>query len=246
MGEAEADVSRLRIVLLPGMDGTADLREDLMTQLSRMRPVELIRYPEHQRLGYAGLTALVRPQLPAGRFVILGESFSGPIAIEIAATVPRVAGLVLASSFARRPVPAFLAPLAGRADPRWMPRRLIDGILFGGTGTPDQRARLHSVLSRLAADVLMLRAAEACRVDKRAQLAAVTCPVMGLHGTRDRLLPSRCFKEILHLQPNARVHHLEAAHMLLCTHAEAAARLIDGFCEEDCKAPPRHSNLANF
>jgi pimeloyl-[acyl-carrier protein] methyl ester esterase len=232
MGGAEINVSILPIVLLPGMDGTADLREDLVAHLSLRRPVKLISYPEHEPLGYAALSALVRSQLPAGPFIILGESFSGPIAIEIATTVPRVAALVLASSFARRPVPGFIAPLAGRADPRWMPRQLIDAVLFGRTGTAEQRARLHAVLARLSHDVLKLRASEACRIDRRAQLAAVTCPVMCLYGAHDRLLPRRSLHEVQIAQPGVRAHLLDAAHMLLCTHAAVAAQLVNAFCGE--------------
>jgi pimeloyl-[acyl-carrier protein] methyl ester esterase len=231
MGVAGAAGAGLPLVLLPGMDGTAELREDLITQLRHRRPAHLISFPEDEGLGYAALTALVRAQLPAGRFLILGESFSGPIAIELAAALPRVAGLVLASSFARRPVPVFFAPLARHFDPRWLPRRLIDAALFGHTGTTEQRARLHAVLARLPAEVLQVRAAEACRIDKLALLASVTCPVMFLRGSRDRLVLRHCQDQALRAQPNVQVQTLDAAHMVLNTHAAEAARCINAFCD---------------
>jgi pimeloyl-[acyl-carrier protein] methyl ester esterase len=246
MGVSETGILGLPIVLLPGLDGTSDLRDDLVSHLSRRRPVQLIRYPEREPLSYAALTALVRSQLPDGRFVILGESFSGPIAIEIATTNPRVAGLVLVSSFARHPVPGFVATMARRADPRWRPRRLINAVLFGQTGTSEQLARLHAVLARLSAAVLTLRAFEVCRVDRREQLAAVTCPVLCLHGAHDRLLPSRSLREIQHAQPGAQVHRLDAAHMLLCTHADTAGALIENFCEGACDAVQRHSKATTI
>ena len=76
------------IVLLPGMDGTGVLLADLKTRLLKRRRVEVISYPANPALGYSTLTAHVIERLPLGRCVILGESFSGPIAIEAAASEP--------------------------------------------------------------------------------------------------------------------------------------------------------------
>jgi hypothetical protein len=87
------------IVLLPGMDGTGELLGNLSDELSTHRPVQLIGYRVDRPLSYDQLIFYVRERVPNDRFVILGESFSGPIAIEIAATDPRVVRLVLASLF---------------------------------------------------------------------------------------------------------------------------------------------------
>ncbi|MFX9246871.1 alpha/beta fold hydrolase, partial [Acinetobacter baumannii] len=76
-------------------------------RLSPHRVVDFIAYPEHQPLGYQELLDLVLPTLPAGRFVVLGESFGGPLAVEIAARFKeRVAGLILAATYVRPPLPS--------------------------------------------------------------------------------------------------------------------------------------------
>ena len=227
------------IVLLPGMDGTGELSEGFARSLAQSRPVYAVKYPEQDALGYAGLLQFVRSRLPPEPFVILGESFSGPIAIELAATLPRVSGLILASSFARRPVPTILSPFAKTIDPRWLPQSAINAALFGATGTPDQRSQIHRVLARLGRNVLLVRAADVVAVDKLAQLAKVTCPILYLRGNRDRLIPCRCLDEILQAQPRAQVCRLDAAHMLLCTHGEAAAFRIEHFYRalRDAAAP---------
>jgi pimeloyl-ACP methyl ester carboxylesterase len=94
MGIAE----KTAIVLLPGMDGTGELLRPLAEQLSTHRLVQLVSYPVDRSLSYEELVPYVRERLPGDRFVILGESFSGPIAIETAATESRTAGLILASA----------------------------------------------------------------------------------------------------------------------------------------------------
>ncbi len=225
------DGCMLPIVLLPGMHGTGELLADLVGQLEQRRSVHVITYPEQEALGYAALIPLVRQRLPDGPCVILGELFSGPIAIALAATLPQVAGLILAVSFARRPVVAAVAPYARLFDPRWLPRSVINAALFGSTGTLDQRTQLHRILARLGRRALQARGVDAARVDTLAELAAVKCPILYLQGLRDRLIPRRCLDEIVRVRPGAKIAQVDAAHMLLCTHAVEAAALIDRFCD---------------
>jgi len=218
------------IVLLPGMDGTGALLKDLAAGLASHRPVQLIAYPVDRSLSYAELAAYVTQRVPDRRFVILGESFSGPIAIDIAATDARVAGLILASSFARHPLPSQLAALAGLFDVRWLPKRLIAGMLMGAAATPELSARLAQVLAGLPHDILQARARDALRVDKRDRLRGLTCPVMCLQGRFDRVAGKRQIDEIVAQQPRCQIHRFDASHMLLATHPEAAAGAIEDFC----------------
>jgi pimeloyl-ACP methyl ester carboxylesterase len=227
MGTPEA----IPIVILPGMDGTGELLRVLADQLALHRPVQLFAYPPDQRLNYAQLTTYVAERAPNRPFVVLGESFSGPIAIEIAATDPRAAGLVLASSFARHPLPARFASLAGLLDFRWLPRRIIAKALMGSAATPELTARLHQVLTALPHEVLQFRAREALRIDKRNRLREITCPVLCLHGRFDYLVNRRQVDEIVTAQPRCQVHWLDSAHMLLATHPEAAVKAINHFCQ---------------
>lgn len=220
------------IVLLAGMDGTGVLLADLKGWLSPQRRVEVVSYPADPTLGYEALTAIAMQRLPNRRYVVLGESFSGPIAIEIAASEPqRVAGLVLASSFARSPLPAVVAPLAKRLDLHWLPRWAIEAALLGGGGTPALKASLHRVLVSLPREVIRRRVAEVAGVDKRERLRRVACPILCLVGSRDRLAGRRCAEQIAQAHPRCTIRVLGAPHMLLETHAEAAAHAIHQFCE---------------
>jgi pimeloyl-ACP methyl ester carboxylesterase len=220
------------IVLLPGMDGTGELLKDLADRLARHRPVQVLAYPLDEPLNYSQLTAYVVERAPNRPFVILGESFSGPIAIEIAATDPRVAGLILASSFARHPLPALLAALTRLIDPNWLPRRVVAATLMGSTSTPELADRLNKVLADLPREILQFRAREALRVNKRHRLSETKCPVLCLHGRLDRLVTRKQVNEIVAAQPRCEVQWLDSSHMLLATHSEAAAAAIDQFCAQ--------------
>jgi pimeloyl-ACP methyl ester carboxylesterase len=226
------------ITLLPGMDGTGELLRTLAGQLSTQRPVQLIGYPVDRPLSYDQLVCYVRERVPNDRFIILGESFSGPIAIEIAATDPRVAGLVLASSFARHPLPSQFAAFARLLDLRWIPAAVVVAALMGSAATPKLRDCLHGVLATLPREVIRARMRDVLRVDKRGRLREIKCPVLCLHGRSDRLVRRRHVNEIVAAQPGCEVRWLDSAHMLLATHAEIAASAIEHFCGHlDCQGP---------
>ena len=138
---------------------------------------------------------------------------------------------MLASSFARHPLPAQFAALTRLLDLRWLPKRSIATALMGSEATPELTARLHRVLATLPHAVLQYRAREVLRVDKRDRLREVTCPVLCLQGRFDRLVSKRQVDEILTAQPRCQVHWFDSSHMLLATHPEAAVKAINQFCE---------------
>jgi pimeloyl-[acyl-carrier protein] methyl ester esterase len=177
-------------------------------------------------LGYAELTELVRAQLPNGPFILLGESFSGPIAIELALTEQaRVKGLVLAVTFARPSIlkwlsPKLLKPFTMLCNPALAPGWLTNFLLFGAFGSPELRARLNAVLSRLPAAVVRRRLQEILSVDKTALLTQIKCPTVYLRGSKDRLVGASSADLIQTGIRDCRVETLAAPHMLLATHVD--------------------------
>src|SRR5207249_6130409 len=78
------------IILLPGMDGSGSLFEDFIASLPPDVEAMVVKYPPDRALDYAELEALARAALPIqGSFLLVGESFSGPVAVALAASSPR-------------------------------------------------------------------------------------------------------------------------------------------------------------
>lgn len=221
------------IVLLPGLDGTAALRTAIASRLAFSRAVTVIAYDDDPALDYAALDGFVRARLPAGRFVVLGESFSGPVAIRLAHDQPdRVAGLVLASSFARHPWPSWLSPAVALLDARYCPRRLADLVLLGDRASPELSRVLRQVVDGLPRAVLQARSRAALAVDVSRLLAATTCPALCLYGSWDWLIQRRCASHIQALRLDCEMVVFDGAHNLLMTHAEEATLAINQFCDK--------------
>src|SRR5688500_10831267 len=97
--------------MLPGLDGTGKLFQPLISALPKYLEPVVISYPQVVSLDYAALAELVRKQLPDDRFVLLAESFSGPIALAASALKPEhLVAIVLCTTFVSSPTPL----------PRWL------------------------------------------------------------------------------------------------------------------------------
>ena len=227
----------LTIVLLPGMDGTASLFAPFVAALDGRYSVKHIVYPGGQALGYAELESLARKALPTrGRYVLLGESFSGPIAVAIAASQPRgLVGLVLCATFVRNPYPVFgpLAPLFGRLTGvlpvKAAPVFAMRHLLLGHFATQHLITSLRRALSQVSAPVLQARARAVMTVDVSAQLAAVRVPVLYLQAQHDRVVPNTAAETIVKSLPSVQVVQLDAPHLLLQAVPGAAAQAVHAF-----------------
>ena len=223
------------VVILPGMDGTGLELADFIAALGPELEAQLVTYPNDRPMNYAGHEMIARASLPEDRpFVLLGESFSGPIAISIAASAPPgLMGVVLCCSFARNPRPAlsWLRPLV-RFVPTRMPAAVPAWFLLG----PFSTCRLHSALAAALAKVsprtLRARIAAVMDIDVTEHLARVRMPLLYLRATNDRVVPSRVSVEVAHSHPAARVIELDGPHLLMQTAPDIVARHLKSFVSE--------------
>lgn len=95
----------LRLVLLPGLDGTGKLFCPFMQQFPDPSLITVIPYPMDQHIPYAQLADYIAPLLPTGKpLAILGESYSGPVALQLAARDDiAVHKIILVATFAKYP-----------------------------------------------------------------------------------------------------------------------------------------------
>jgi pimeloyl-[acyl-carrier protein] methyl ester esterase len=222
------------LCILPGLDGTTRMLHGFM---AAVRPsfasVQAIAYPTDVVLDYRALETFVRNALPEHTpFVLLGESFSGPIAISIAADPPpNLIGLVLSTTFARAPVPllAPFAPLTRFAPTRTMPTALLSAVLLGRWSTPELRRTLRAALNDVAPAVQRARAAAAMRIDVSDRLARIAVPTLSLKANHDRLLRAGASRQILAGVASAREIPLDGPHLLLQTRTACCADYVSRF-----------------
>jgi len=225
----------MTLVLLPGMDGSGDFFDALSRQLPSSWRTQVVPYPVDQPLSYSQLTRLVWAALPEdGPFVLVAESFSGPVAIQVAAAQPAgLVDVVLCATFASNPRPT-LSPLRRltRWAPVWaMPAGLLARWLLGTEANAAWTERIRHAMNKCSGAVLRARAREVLLVDVRDQLANIQVPVLYLQATGDRVVPAKALVDIQRVLPGIRVVRIDGPHFLLQSRPRACAEQIKAFVE---------------
>ncbi len=222
------------------MDGSAHFFGPLCAALDGQISTLPIAYPQDRACDYRALADHVRARLPTDRpYFLLGESFSGPVAIALAAErPPMLAGLILSCTFARNPVPAMrallplvrFAPLSGRLAPLAAP------FLLGWCAPAALRRNLRSVLDSAPAPILRERLREVLVVDYSAQARRIEVPVLYLQAAQDRVVFRNSERHLRSLLPAMRSVILPGPHLLLQASPQPAAAAILAFIA-DARSP---------
>ncbi|ESQ80406.1 alpha/beta fold hydrolase [Asticcacaulis sp. YBE204] len=208
-------MSQPLLILLPGTDGTAAFFEGLKTALSPHYEVRALAYPQTGDQSYPHLGRFLLPEIPTNRdYILIGESFGGPLAIWLATHAPRKPlKLILGATFAASPygwlgkVAAPLVPL-GCFLPLWTWQ--IRLMLFNGSHH-ETAQMIHDTVRPVDRRTLLARVQSVLSCDMRSQLAALTMPVLSLNAGKDRLIPPFLSR---HFGKDIRQVRLDLPHMI--------------------------------
>jgi pimeloyl-[acyl-carrier protein] methyl ester esterase len=224
------------LVLLPGLDGTGKLFAEFLKALDLGASAHVVPYPPDIPLGYDELERLVRAMLPTrGRFVLLGESFSGPLAIRIAARPPPgLAGLILCVTFASNPYPylRWARGLAAFLPLKSLPRWLRAPLMWGSASPSKAPRQSERAMAGVATSVIRRRIAALLAVDETAALGEVSVPTLVLRASRDRVVSEAATMRIMRGIRHARRVDVGGPHLLLKTQPKECAAEVLCFIRE--------------
>lgn len=230
---------RATICLLPGLDGTGLLYRRLETELQRDFATSMLAYDVDDD-GYADLAKKLTPRLPTGRpYVLVAESFAGPLAILMATRrPPDLQAVVLAASFARTPISGgqYLATLIDHLPLLRPSKFLLERLLMGSSRDEDLIKQLEESLAKVPLTTLKARVLAALRRDVSAELASLDVPLLYLTAKHDRLIPRRSGEWIAQTYVNTERECIDAPHFIFQLAAEAAADCIRVFLSRHTQA----------
>src|SRR3954466_9056395 len=118
------------LVLLPGLDGTGDLFAPFVHALTNHFTSSVVTYPRDKMLNYQQLIPRIREVIPWGEpYMLLAESFSGPLAFQFAAVQPEnLRAIVLAASFVNNPVHPLLEWARFLVKDSWLEKPLPESL----------------------------------------------------------------------------------------------------------------------
>lgn len=227
------------IVLLPGLDGTGILYQQLAKQLAPGYCLQVIAYPTTELWGYAELLEYITPLLPDSPYVLVAESFSGPLGIMIAAQQPaQLKGLVLCCTFGRNPLPAIKGLKSAVDSLPW--NKLVHQWTVSWLQGPYASVELSDLLGKALAmvpeQVIKYRAKQVLQTDVLAEFSTLSLPLLYLQGGQDRLIWDFNAQSLLQANKAMQLVRLDAPHFLLQAIPEQAAAQLQAFIEHSIKA----------
>jgi len=228
---------KIALVILPGLHGTDKLFRGVLNQLPPfIRPV-VLSYPPDKKLGYSDLVpvvlAAVKKNSPPGQpFVLLGESFGGPLSLLVADQQPEgLSGIVLCASFISCPHP--LAPLWARSLVPSTPFRLMAPISkIKGIVGDYWNEESHKALASVRPEVWAHRLREVIGVDVSDELARTTLPILYIQGKRDIVVPGVNLKKVRAIRNDVQSVQIDTTHMIMQIRPDEAAAAISDFIEQ--------------
>lgn len=220
-------------VVLPGMDGTGRLLQRFRDAAPASHSVDVVALPQEIVTGFADLAERVVTRFPDERLLLVAESFSGPVAVNVAARFPdRIVGLVLVATFVDSPVPA-----GARFIPwRWLfrlplPAAVARFALVGPSATLAQIRELRGAIRDVPAGLLADRVHRLIALDERETVRQCRCPLLYLRPNVDRLVPERCVNTLQQLRPDTICVEIDGPHLILQQNPAAAWQAIAEFTE---------------
>ena len=197
--------------------------------------------------GYARLVVALLDELGIERADVLGYSWGGALAQELAYRAPsRVGAVVLGATMpglgGQPPPPWVIALMATPA--RYYSRtylRIVAPLVFGsprmpGVGSAGDSGRLRRPPT-IRGYAQQLSAISGW--SSRTYLRKLRAPVLVLAGARDPLVPLRNARILAREIPGARLHILDGGHLFLLEQPDQACPLIDEFLDEQIAGSSR-------
>ena len=228
---------KTKILLLPGFDGTGILFEPFLRKCpSDFLPI-VIKYPLDEALSYKALEKIVMSEMPVDeKFLIVGESFSGPIALRISAQTPHnLLGVILVASFISSPVPAWVKLLPFDYLSRIpLPYIALKHWLLGNIKNSDLSYMLKRAAKNMKSNVIASRVRSILNVDESASLRKISVPILYLRALKDRLVHEESYRIIKETKPDIELSELETPHLLLQVQPMKAWQEIESFTTKLC------------
>lgn len=216
----------MKVVLLPGLDGTGKLFTPFIKQCPKDIDIHIISYPNDKKLNYNQLVDFVFDQLSAVEpFVIIAESFSGPIAYKIACKKPEhLKKVIYVASFIKNPNPFFLSIL------NYLPLSLLlsvpiskflaDYFLFGIKTDAETFEQFRKIISTVPKRILAdrLRQVQKLSLDT----TSLSKESIYIQPDNDKLVSRYCAHDIC----ADRILSVKGGHFILQANPKECAKVI--------------------
>jgi pimeloyl-ACP methyl ester carboxylesterase len=218
----------MKLIMLPGLDGTGELFEPIVALLPSEVDVQVIRFPWNKCMDYESLTSYVMMNLPDERFVLLAESFSGPIAYQIASIKPaNLQSVIFVATFLESPRRLMLR--LSEFLPRKLllsstiPKVLCKAFILGNACN-EMLEKFQNIIRLMSTEVLDFRLREMAKLQLRVK--PIHIKALYINASKDMLVPKRYIKKFKQAFKEINVLEVEGPHFILQANPGVCSKII--------------------
>lgn len=218
----------MKIVFLPGMDGTGLLFNELIQNIPREIDQEVVCLNEIQGVSCRDQAQHIAKKFVSSSIVVVAESYSGRIAYELCNILgSRVTKVVFIASFVS--CPSKFAKLAAilpeyTLKPGLLPNWLINTLCFDGRGNRVLMDHVRQAIAKAGPSVLKQRLLNIAQLDHPTHRQPAEA--VYIQPTNDRLVSHEAIKVLGEIYPALNIEPLEGGHFIAQTAPELCARII--------------------
>lgn len=225
----------MKIILLPGLDGTGILFKEILKALPATLDIQVICLDALEGDSYAKKAQYLADSLPNTELFLVAESYSGPMAYELCNILGnKVKQIIFLASFISAPSSlsryAYLIPIFAIKASKlniW----LLNKMGFAGAGSESQVLDVFKSISFANKAKLKNRLQNISRLSKPQNSHAT--PVVYIKPTNDLLVNNRAVDEVKSVFNNTKVVTISGGHFIAQTHPIECANIIKRAVDEN-------------
>lgn len=220
------DQSHIELILLPGMDGTGGLFKPFLDVFPQEISIKVIAYPGEQKLSYRELVSYVKNKLPKNtEYVLLAESFSGPIAYELASN-KNLKAIIFVASFIQPPNKILaltkILPFSFLI-PNQLPVFFLK-FLLGRLANEKLYELVNEALRKVKKDVLAFRITEMARLPRDNH--TIIKKSIYIQAMSDNLVSAKNAVRISEVSKDSQTYRVEGSHFVLQVNPVKCSKII--------------------
>lgn len=225
---------KIKLVLLPGLDGTGELFEPFVANLPSNFDSCIISYPLNERMSIEDLANLVESKLPKERFVLLAESYSGLVAMKL---IPKISsqlmGVFFVGTFVSSPRPILL-PISLTFSflyrfTAFIPNFALRVFCLGWPATSEQCQWLRNVLTKVPSETIIFRLKQIKQFQLNESID-IPYPSFYIQGQNDFLVPNSATQKFAKNVLGLQILKLNTSHFILQAKPLESALLVSEYC----------------
>ena len=221
----------MKIILLPGVDGTGVLFEPFVNIFKADVPVEVVPLTKDSDQSILNQVSIIEDAVGDEEVILIVESYSGLLAYELAKRNKiRIKQIFFFGCFLQPP--SFIGTI-GRFLPvrllNMLPDKLLSHFLFNRWSSPELTALFRKAIESVDFPNLKKRIKTIATYQKPSQVIDVPC--VYVQATMDNLVSAYNVKAFEEVCSNLQVEFVEATHMLLQTQPQEMSQLIHKYLQ---------------